>query len=100
MAKKFLKGLLTIALLILLIASLGGCDSDSLDGTWFDGVNSVYVFSGSNVTYRWSSTENQGTFSISGSQIEFVWDNERIVVFPFSRTDNTVAIGTRRYYRQ
>ena len=45
-----------------------------------------------------------GTFSISsdqsGNRVEFVFSNSDIRVYNFTRTDNTLMLGGRRFYRR
>ena len=113
---------LLVGLAVVLVVALAGCgdDGNNLDGRWEAGRN-AYEFSGRNfirisdevvghvweggrpgvgmLEPRWEEVTRNGTFSISGDYIEFVYADSDIVVHPFSRTENTIVIGQTRYTR-
>ncbi|MCL2456889.1 MAG: hypothetical protein FWD19_05005 [Defluviitaleaceae bacterium] len=114
--------MVTMALIFLLMVCMvfGGCSGsgENLKGTWsyverqsgmrgyFDCIY-TYEFSGKNFTWtqRYSFRdgnyyEKKGAFSITDNQIELVYDDGKIDVFPFSRTENTIAINGLQYNRQ
>ena len=115
MKQRLLFACLVIVLVFGLIGCGGGNDNaNNLDGRWerSDGHPRsyfVYEFQGRNFTYtheevgsggvRQVAHTNNGTFSISGDYIEFVFEDGRIMVSSFSRTENTISIDGRRYTR-
>ena len=105
MLRKVLCIVLAVAFALVSVGC-GGSGND-LDGRWEAGRN-AYEFSGSNFTRHtgalspslvWHTITTTGTFSISDDYIEFVYEDGRIVVRPFSRTENTILMDQTRYTR-
>jgi len=76
--------------------------SNDLNGTWFFVEGMEFInFSGQDFTMGGSwlpfelfnVQEATGTFSVMNSQIEFVLSDGATLVYPFSRTENTITFG-------
>jgi hypothetical protein len=130
MAKKIIKSFLVISLLVVFLAILSGCsgslDGTWHGGSTyyeFSGSRVTQTRPGGRVwtiidgnRYYFQHHERRGTFTISGNQIEFIWTassshlpdgriiehdvSQGIEARSFSRTDNTLTMGGRRYTRQ
>ena len=109
------KVILLVMLVGILALGLGfiSCSGNSLNGTWVaDGYDKMGItFSGKNFTVNSNdgATANflghihqaqDGTYSISGSQIEFKFSDGRIVVESFTRTENTITLRGYRLLKK
>ncbi|MCL2222281.1 MAG: hypothetical protein FWC20_08265 [Oscillospiraceae bacterium] len=114
--KKIVKCFFTVVLVAVIMVPLVGCGDDSLDGTWRgypEGGMMIISFSGNSVSMGLSPQyrDLNGTFTISGNKIEFIWTREtitgiegvqnpesivldppRIEAIAFSRTENTITL--------
>ena len=99
--------ILLIGLAVVLVVGSVGCGGgdDNINGRWERNPGRLccpaYEFSGNRFTrfLRDDWVGGSGTFSISGDYIEFVYEDGRIEVRSFSRTENTILIGQTRYTR-
>jgi hypothetical protein len=102
---KVVFGIVFLAIMVLVLVSCSG----GISGTWrpehttfLPGVFSL-TFSGKSFTAGGDSdfgNTGRGKYSISDGKIEFVYSDGRIKVFSFSRTENTISIGGRRFTRE
>ena len=103
--------ILLVGLVIVLAVVAIGCGGgrNNLDGRWENIQSGTWIeFSRNNFTSNDSfasiyGTSTSGTFSVSGtglhSQIEFVGDDGRVASNFFSRTENTITIGSGQFTR-
>ena len=107
--------ILLVGMVVVLVLVAVGCGGGNrLSGTWEagrEGSRETFEFSGNRFTHttpgqRWATGQiithgstRSGTFSISDDQIELNYEGGNIAVHSFSRTENTITIGGRRFNR-
>jgi len=96
--------ILAVGLVVILVVLMVGCGggSSNLNGRWeyqFAGEYNFWEFSGNRFTRSFEGRLSRGTFSVTGDQIELVFESGDISVRSFSRTENTITVGNDRYNR-